>query len=247
MAVVKKNTYIIGDNATVSNLVLNTAKPHFDKTYITYSAPNILIKVGSLIECNGSLYAVETSDVSLTAAVGNLCFNSNTLTFSISTSAFTYDPVKRGDYADANTVVCKWKIISGNLIHNRLDSFFGLNPSIKTLSYDVVGNASVSGIQAFLDDVCPLVGQKVKATGGVNHYDGAPSKVEYFFIISFIERVSTSSLYIHGVKKTHSTVGDIIQVIAGDTYSIDSILLQTNNNFFNRGYYRGYISAVDYL
>jgi hypothetical protein len=173
--------------------------------------------------------------------VGNLCFNSNTLTFSISSSAFSYDPAKRGDYVDANTIVCKWKIISGNLIRNRLDSFFGLNPSVKTLSYDVVGNASVSGIQTFLDDVCPLVGQKVKATGGVNHYYGAPDTYEYFFIISFIERISTSSLYIHGVKKTHSMVG------GGDTYSIDSILLQTNNNFFNRGYYRGYISAVDYL
>ena len=69
MAIVKRNTYVPGTNNDITNAVENIDLNRLatDLVQVVWSGSSYLVKVGSLIECNGSLYAVEGSDVSLTA------------------------------------------------------------------------------------------------------------------------------------------------------------------------------------
>lgn len=193
MSIVKKNAYTIGDNTTVSNLVSNVAQYNFDRTYITYSAPNILVKVGSEIECNGNLYVVETSDVSIVASVGNLAFNSATELFSISSSAYSYDPVKRGDYIDANTIVCRWNIGINSVISRRNPSFYATKPrSLFEYTFNK-GDADNTTQWNILSSYVPNHGDKAQACGIIRAM-ARGEITRQIIIISYIEKSIVGSI-----------------------------------------------------
>jgi hypothetical protein len=87
-----------------------------DKVVVEYSSPNFLIKVGSKIEANGTVYTVQGSDVSLTAADGNLCFNESTGFFIDNVETPVYDPAKGGYYINTTDRVTRFYLTSsGNV------------------------------------------------------------------------------------------------------------------------------------
>jgi hypothetical protein len=108
MAVVKKNTYQTGQNSLIQPLFERGILLGRDQTWITFSSPNYVIAVGSEIECNGSLYVVETTDITLAASAGVLVFDDVALAFSISALTPAWDPVKGGEYVSATKRVCRW-------------------------------------------------------------------------------------------------------------------------------------------
>ena len=117
MAFEKKNTYEVGVNNDLTNVVANVDinRVGLDKTVVEYSAPNFIIKAGSLIEANGNVYSV-TSDESITAADGNLCFNESTGFFIDNVETPVYDPAKGGYYINATDRVTRFYLTSsGNV------------------------------------------------------------------------------------------------------------------------------------
>lgn len=118
MAIVKKNTYVPGVNNDVTNVCANVDYNRLgtDLTRIEWSGSAFLVKVGSLIECNGSLYAVEGADISLAAADGALYFDSSTVAFSISSGAAAYDATKAGNYSTATKRLLKWSMLTDGTI-----------------------------------------------------------------------------------------------------------------------------------
>jgi hypothetical protein len=112
----KKNTYEVGVNNDLSNVVANVDinRVGLDKTVVEYSAPNFIIKAGSLIEANGNVYSV-TSDESITAADGNLCFNESTGFFIDNVETPVYDPVRTGYYISNDRVTKHIVFSSGDI------------------------------------------------------------------------------------------------------------------------------------
>jgi hypothetical protein len=115
MAIEQANTYEIGVNNDLTNALamIDANRVGIDLVSVEYSAPNFLIKVGSLIEANGSLWKVTGSDVSLTAADGNLVFDDSVPEFKIdNTNTPVYDPAKGGYYVNGTERVSKWELTS---------------------------------------------------------------------------------------------------------------------------------------
>jgi hypothetical protein len=106
----------------ITNITESTAADGLlglDLVAVEYSAPNILVKVGSKIEANGIVYTVQGSDVSLTAADGNLCYNPVSGFFIDNVETPVYAPAKGGYYINTNQRVSKWNVTSdGDYAHN---------------------------------------------------------------------------------------------------------------------------------
>jgi hypothetical protein len=121
MAITKQNTYEIGVNNDVSNLADNVTLNRLgtDKTFCEISGGNLLIKVGSLIEANGELWAVDTSDISITLADGYLVFDDATPEFKIVNSETAeLDPDRVGFYRPSpndTEKVTRWGILNSEL------------------------------------------------------------------------------------------------------------------------------------
>lgn len=174
MAIVKKNTYVAGSNNDLTNVVLNIdlQRLGMDLTNVTYSAPNFLIKAGSLIEANGSLYAVEGSDISVTASTGVLIFDSATLLFSISASAYAYDATKAGEYITGQPTkrVCRWNLSSNGDFYNKTNdntyNWYNKPRLIGSKSGTDTQNNWFDYFAPFL----PLTNDETLATGGWGAY-----------------------------------------------------------------------------
>jgi len=148
MAVVKQNTYAPGTNNDVTNVCQNVDLNRLgtDHSFITWSGTAFILEQGSIVEANGSLYAI-TADINLGNTSGYLIFNTTTLTFSISpvTRSGNYDPLKTGYYSAATTRILKWTCTAGgsygifqNNIGPNVDPTFGngLSIGVKNVSID---------------------------------------------------------------------------------------------------------------
>jgi hypothetical protein len=124
MAITKQNTYEIGVNNDISNLSVNVDRNRLgeDKIILEVSGSDLLIKVGSLIEANGSLWAVDTSDISITLADGYLVFDDAVPEFKIiDAETAELDPTRAGFYRPApndTEKVTRWDISGTDLILN---------------------------------------------------------------------------------------------------------------------------------
>lgn len=124
MPATKKNTYEIGVNNDISNVANNVDYNRLgtDQVIIEISGPNLLIKNGSLIEANGSLWAVDSGDLSIPLADGYLVFDDSTGDFSIINSEVAVlDPERAGFYRPSpndTQRVARWDISGTDLILN---------------------------------------------------------------------------------------------------------------------------------
>ena len=113
MAIVLQNTYEIGVNNDLGNLANNVDRNRVgeDTTFLEVNSNVTQVAVGSLVESNGSLYAV--TDVPFTPAgiaeAGAYLFFDDTVPgFVWSTTPGTYDAARGGIYDASNRRQCKW-------------------------------------------------------------------------------------------------------------------------------------------
>jgi hypothetical protein len=158
MAIEKKNTYVPGSNQDLTNAVANIDinRTGEDLVSVEYSAPNFLIKVGSLIEANGNMYAVTTADESITAADGNLIFNESTGFAINNVDTPVYDPAKGGYYVNGTERVTKFRLNSdGTFYEKNATSKPGTN-SLTNVVYhfrSTSGQTASSNVHSFLDNI----------------------------------------------------------------------------------------------
>lgn len=133
MAIVLKNTYNAVSNRDLTNLsvCVDIQRLGMDETEVIYSGGNYLVKVGSIIEANGSLYSVTGSDISLTPANGVIVFDSFNRAFSISALTYSYDPQKCGYYIDGQPT---WRVtrFSTDTLGNITTTIFGVKTASVT-------------------------------------------------------------------------------------------------------------------
>jgi hypothetical protein len=168
MAIVKKNTYVPGSNNDLTNVALNIDLQRLgtDLTHVVYSGGNFLIKVGSLVECNGSLYAVEGADISIAPASGVLIFDSSTLLFSISASAFAYDATKSGEYITGSPTkrVCKWVLGASGSVNIR--DYNNANPWTTGIGVEKSGTDTQNNWFDFFAPYIPNTNDTLLCAGG---------------------------------------------------------------------------------
>jgi hypothetical protein len=173
MAIVKKNTYDAASNRDLTNLalVVDLERLGFDLTHITIAGSVVTVKAGSLIECNGSMYAVEGSDITLTLAAGVLAFDSSTLTFSISSSAFPYDAAKCGEYISSTKRACRWTISADGTSYIR--AINSINPwyAVNRVAGYKAGTDTQANWFTYFAALLPVVGQVALCTGGIGSFN----------------------------------------------------------------------------
>jgi hypothetical protein len=162
MAIEQKNTYVPGSNNDLTNAVANIDinRTGEDLVSVEYSAPNFLIKVGSLIEANGNMYAVTTADESITAADGNLIFNESTGFAINNVDTPVYDPAKGGYYVNSTERVTKFRFTSdGDILEKGKTELPGSNAYKKSsVSFTTDGTVSGSNLFLYLEDLFKLHG-----------------------------------------------------------------------------------------
>jgi hypothetical protein len=152
MAVVKQNTFQPGVNNDVTNVCVNVDLNRIgtDLSQVVWSGTQYVLKAGTLVEANGSLYAND-ADINLGNTSGDLDFNSSTLAFSIGTGAATYNPAKGGLYVSANVRRLKWGMVSGGTFGIR-ENKIGLGPApVNNTGYNVgdLNTSTAENAQAF--------------------------------------------------------------------------------------------------
>jgi len=111
MSVVQLNDYQAGVNNNLTSAVncIDYGRLGLDNSRVEYSGGQFVLKVGSMVECNGNLYTVTGSDIGLGTTTGAvLTFNSSTLTFALGSGAAPYDATKAGNYISATVRALKW-------------------------------------------------------------------------------------------------------------------------------------------
>jgi hypothetical protein len=132
MAISKQSFYEIGVNNDLSNVSVNVDRNRLgaDFLFCEISGGNLLIKVGSVIEANGSVYRVEDSDISITLIDGIIFFDDETNSFLIEdTNLIGLDRTRVGYYRinqNTNRKASKFEIENGVLysVQERSRAYF---------------------------------------------------------------------------------------------------------------------------
>jgi len=165
MSVVKVNTYEIGVNNDLTNVVQNVDANRLgtDLSHIVWSGSAFVVKTGSIVEANGSLYVVQ-ADIGIGNSTGFLTFNSATLAFSIVDTSRTgkYDAGKSGYYNSATVRILKWRTTAGGS-HGIFNNNIGQNP-------DPTSNRGLA-----IGQVNTAIGDDAQAVGARNTANGAGS------------------------------------------------------------------------
>jgi hypothetical protein len=151
MSVVKVNTYETGVNNDITNVVENVDANRLgtDLSHVVWSGSAFVVKSGSIVEANGSLYVVQT-DIGLGNSTGFLTFDSSTLAFAIVDTSRTgkYDAGKSGYYNSATVRILKWRLTTGGslgIFYNNI----GQNPEPTSNLGLAIGQANTSvGVDA---------------------------------------------------------------------------------------------------
>jgi hypothetical protein len=148
MAVAQKNTYVIGSNNDLTNALgmIDVNRIGLDLTYLEDDAGTIKVSVGSLIESQGSVYAVETAAETPNGAPpsdGDYLFFDDTLEqFVWSSLAGTYDPTRGGVYDASDRRQCRYRMKSAT-------------------EWDLIIDRSAIGPTRFLDSIFDQNGHEV--------------------------------------------------------------------------------------
>jgi hypothetical protein len=149
MAITQLNSYLPGQNLT--NLAENVDYNRVgdDKTDITINHTTnpwtFTIKVGSLIEKDGNIYTVDTSDYTLQATDNThnyIVFTGSA--FASSANRGTYDPAKGGFYDSGNRVL-KYYIDTDNDLEYTLSANDSRTEDVKTSNLIIDGDTSSIG------------------------------------------------------------------------------------------------------
>lgn len=187
MAVVKKNTYEAGVNNDVTNVVQNVDLNRLGIDNTKLDGSPLEVQIGSIIECNGSLYAVEGAVESITnigtAFPSYIYFDSSTESFIASTEVPLYNSSKNGYYSPTVSTrrATKWYNITGNSAVIRGEIALGIDFSSPSAAPDGVyfskaniehlstdsGNLDIGSVDASIQISTPsLIAASVNIDGG---------------------------------------------------------------------------------
>ena len=117
MGITQKDTYVIGSNADLSNALLNIDLNRIggDLTYLENDGGTLKVSIGSLIESEGSIYAVDTAAETPTGSAVDgayLFFDASVPGFVWSSTAGTYDATRGGLYDGSDRRQCRFRLKS---------------------------------------------------------------------------------------------------------------------------------------
>ena len=225
MAVTKLNEYLPGQNLT--NLALNVDYNRLgcDMTDISInfgtSPYTVTIAEGSIIECNGNLYAITGSDYSFQAANNThpyLTFTDNpSVAFSSSAAVGTFSALKSGFYQSGNIIrTLKWYVDqSGSAYYLDEEIEHGQSQNYKVSNLDVVGGTIEMGggtieesgtpINGFMYVGTPLYSRRVSGTilDGLNQVSilhGISNAVTNDRVVSVCPLIDTATGVVKGLS-----------------------------------------------
>lgn len=119
MAVVQKNTYVIGSNSDLSNALLNIDLNRVvgqDRLTVIDDSGTLKVAVGSLVEANGSIYAVEGTAATpsgTAAAQDYLYFDPTGPSFEWNSAAGTWSDALQGWYNSGKKRTA-WRVLNAS-------------------------------------------------------------------------------------------------------------------------------------
>ncbi len=173
------------------------------------------VKVGSVFDCNGAIYLVETVDETPSGYPGisndtmfYLVFDVSALAFVYTSTAPTWDDDKQGwydgnnryffsMYKDSGGTLYDNKAFMNHIVTKKIDTSFKVNKGIKPTGVHV-GTATDGEMYDMFDSLVPNIGDRIKVTGGL-------VALGITFPASHIERQNATAINLWCIPNTGST------------------------------------------